>query len=281
MKVRIVVDSTADIAENIKDRFTVVPLSIFFGEEEYIDGVTITHEQFYKKLIESDVMPSTSQATPDAFTKVFKDITDSGESVVVITISSNLSGTYQSAMIAAEDFPGKVFVVESKTVTIGCGILAELALNLADSGMNAEEIAARITEERENVRLIAMLDTLEYLKRGGRISKTVAFAGGLLSIKPVVSVNDGEIQILGKARGSKQGNNLLVQEIDRAGGVDFSKPLLLGYTGLTDILLQKYIEDSAFLWENATSDLQISAIGSVVGTHAGPGAIAAAFFKKS
>ena len=123
-----------------------------------------------------------------------------------------------------------------------------------------------------------MLDTLEYLKKGGRISPTVAFAGGLLNIKPVVCIEDGGIKMLGKARGSKQGNNLLVQEIRKAGGVDFGKPLLLGYTGLSDRLLQKYIADSAGLWAEYRSDLPVRVVGSVVGTHAGPGAVAVAFF---
>ena len=198
--------------------------------------------------------------------------------MVAITLASKLSGTYQSAMIAAQDYEGKVFVVDSQTVTIGAGILAELALHLADEGLSAAEIAEQITRERDHVRLIAMLDTLEYLNRAGRISPTLAFAGGLLSIKPVVSLREGAIGILGKARGSKQGNNLLVKEIQNAGGVRFDKPLLLGYTGLSDALLQKYITDSAFLWEGHVDTLSIEQIGSVVGTHAGPGAVAIAFF---
>ena len=183
-------------------------------------------------------------------------------------------------MIAAAEYSGRIFVVDSQSVAIGAGILAELALGMADEGMSAGEIAQKLTRERENIRLVAMLDTLEYLKRGGRISKAVALAGGLLSIKPVVSIQDGEIQMLGKARGSKQGNNLLVSEIQKAGGVEFTKPLLLGYTGLSDILLRKYVEDSRSLWEEGGRELRSTPIGSVVGTHAGPGAVAVAFFKK-
>ena len=133
--------------------------------------------------------------------------------------------------------------------------------------------------KKKNIRIVALVDTLEYLKRGGRISKSVAFAGSLLNIKPVLAIEDGQIQILGKARGSKQGNNLLVQEIEKAGGVDFDKPLLLGYTGLSDALLTKYVEDSKSLWEHGTDHLRTTVIGSVIGTHAGPGAIAVAFFK--
>ena len=280
MKVRIVIDSTADIRPELRERFSIVPLTIHFGEREYVDGVDIDHHQFYEMLVESDVVPTTSQATPAAFDKVFAEAVANGESVVALTVASKLSGTYQSAVIAAAEYPGRVFVVDSETAAIGTGILAELALRLADRGQSAEEIARRLEEERNNVFVVALLDTLEYLKRGGRISKTVAFAGGLLAIKPVVAIKNGEILMLGKARGSKQGNNLLVQEIQKAGGVDFSMPVLLGYTGLSDALLQKYIEDSKFLWEGNLESLRYTTIGSVIGTHVGPGAVAVAFFKK-
>ena len=279
--VKIVIDSAADLAPEIKEKMTVVPMTIRFGNEEYIDGVTINGKQFYEKLIDGKVMPSTSQPTPDDFMRVMQQITDAGDEAVVITITHKMSGTYQSANIAAAEFPGKVFVVDSQTVTIGEGILAELALSLAESGMSASDIAERLCRERENIEIIALLDTLEYLKRGGRISKTAAIAGGLLSIKPVISVFDGEINVLGKARGSKQGNNLLVQQIESNGGIDFSKPLMLGYTGFSQARLQEYIDDSTALWKNGVSSLRCAQIGSTVGTHAGPGAIAAAFFKKS
>ncbi len=280
MKVRIVIDSTADTTPEVRSRCSVVPMSIFFGDTEYIDGVSITHQEFYEKLIESDVMPTTSQASPDAFAQVYQKAIDAGEQVVVLTVSSKLSGTFQSATIAAMDFPGDVFVVDSKTVAIGTGVLAEYALQLADDGLCAAEIAHCLTRERENVSLIAMLDTLEYLKKGGRISKSVAIAGELLSIKPVVTLCDGEISILGKARGSKQANNLLVKEIEKAGGVDFRRPLMLGYTGIDDSLLEKYVCDSSALWEGNVSELKCELIGSVIGTHAGPGAVAVAFFRK-
>lgn len=275
---RIIVDSTADVSGKIAEKITVVPLTIFFGEEEFVDGVTISHQQFYEKLVEEDTLPTTSQVTPQAFCDAFAKAVEEGDEVVVLTVSSLLSGTYQSAILAAEEFPGKIHVVDSQTVAIGLGVLVEMAVRWMEEGCDAATIAARLCEERKKVRMLAMLDTLEYLKRGGRISKTVAFAGGLLSIKPVVCIREGKIEILGKARGSRQGNNLLVQEIDKAGGVDFTKPLLLGYTGLSDVLLEKYIQDSAQLWEQSCGELETTMVGSVVGTHAGPGAIAVAFF---
>ena len=281
MNVNLIIDSTTDLRPGLRERFTVVPLTVHFGEEEYIDGVTISHREFYEKLVESDALPSTSQAVPAAFADVFEQVVSRGETAVVLTLASQLSGTYQSAMIAANDYPDSIFVVDGTSVAIGTGILAELALRLRDQGLSAAQIAAKLEEEKGNIRIVALLDTLEYLKRGGRISATVAFAGSLLSIKPVIAVQDGVIQMLGKARGSKQGNNLLVQQIANAGGVDFDKPLLLGYSGLSDALLLKYIKDSRALWENGTDNLPITSIGSVVGTHAGPGAIAVAFFRKS
>ena len=277
-KVNIIVDSTADITEDVKERLTVVPLTLRFGDEEYIEGVTIQKKEFYQKLIESDVLPKTSQAVPADFSDIFEKIAAAGESAVVITLSSKLSGTWQSAMIAAREYEDSVYVVDSRNVAIGTAILAKLALRLVDEGMGAREIAERLEKEREKICLIAMLDTLEYLKKGGRISAAAAFAGGVLSIKPVVCIRDGEIVILGKARGSKQGNNLLVSEIRKTGGIDFTKPILLGYTGLDDTLLQKYIEDSKALWEEGISSLETTMIGSVIVTHAGPGAVAVAFF---
>ena len=279
MGVRIIIDSTADVRPEIRERLLVVPLTVHFGDQEYIDGVTITNRQFYEKLVESDVLPSTSQASPDGFAQVFGKVSEAGEQAVVLTVASKLSGTYQSAMIAAADFEN-IYVVDTESVAIGSAILAELALALADQGLDAQAIVARLEAEKKNIRLIAMVDTLEYLKRGGRVSKTVAFAGGLLNIKPVLSVVEGEIIMLGRARGSRQGNNLLVAEIEKAGGVDFDKPIMLGYTGLSDALLQKYVQDSQHLWLAGTGELHSTVIGSVIGTHAGPGAIAVAFFKK-
>ena len=243
-----------------------------------MDGVNISSQEFYEKLVESDVLPTTSQPTPYAFEEAFRPHVENGDEVVCITITSKLSGTHQSACIAAEEFPGKVWVVDSNTVAIGESILIAYALELAERGMGAEEISWKLLQKRDKVRVVALLDTLEYLKKGGRISKTVAFAGGLLNIKPVIGVVDGEIKMLGKARGSRQGNNLLVQEIERSGGVDFGKPVMLGYTGLSDALLRKYVADSAALWEGHVESLPSAIIGSVIGTHAGPGAIAVAFF---
>lgn len=275
--VRIIVDSTADVTPAAAARLFTVPLTIHFGEEEFIDGVTLDRAHFYEKLVNCEVLPSTSQATPFAFAECYQRSVDAGEDVVAITISSRLSGTYQSAMIAAEDFPERVHVVDSQSAAIGSAILAEYALTLVDQGLDAAAIAEKLTAEREKIHLYAVLDTLEYLKRGGRISKTVAIAGGLLSIKPAICLDGGEVKLSGTARGSKQATQLLNQKVAAAGGVDFTRPVLLGYTGLSDELLQKYIADSGELW--AEREISASMISGVVGTHVGPGAIAVAFFQ--
>lgn len=280
-KVRIIIDSAADIAESIREKVTILPMTLRFGDTEYTDGVSITNREFYEKLIESDELPTTSQIMPHAFAEAYKEAVAEGCDVVAIIISSKLSGTYQSACIAKEEVEGNIYVVDSLTAAIGEGILAEYAVKLMENGKSATEIAERLEEKRHNIRVIAMLNTLEYLKKGGRISKTVAFAGELLSIKPVVSIENGEVKMLGKARGSKQANNLLVKEIEAAGGVDFDMPVLLGFTGLEDSLLKKYVEDSAALWKGHDDKLRTSSIGSIIGTHVGPGAIAVAFFNKN
>ena len=280
MKIRIITDSSSDLMPPHRPEVAVLPMTISFGAEEFQDGVNLTHHQFYEKLIEGEELPVTSQISPARFEEAFRRAVDAGETVVAVVLSAKLSGTYQSACIAAGEFPGKVFVVDSANATIGELVLVERALELMDQGLEASAIAAQLEKEREDVRLVALLDTLEYLKKGGRVPATVAMVGGLLSIKPVVAVRGGEVVVLGKARGSKNGNNLLVQEIQKTGGVDFSRPYRLGYAGLDDSLLQKYITDSSALWEGRTAQLPVGTVGGTIGTHVGPGAIAVAFFQR-
>ena len=148
-----------------------------------------------------------------------------------------------------------------------------------EAGLSAAEIKAQLDEEKRHIRVLALLDTLEYLKKGGRISSAVALAGNILSIKPVIAVENGEVSLVGKARGSKKGNNLLRELVENCGGINFKKPYALAYSGLSDLLLKKYIEDSAELWKENTAELPITTVGCTIGTHVGPGAIAVAFFE--
>ena len=280
MRIRIITDSASDLRPPHRPEVTVLPMTITFGSEQFLDGVELSQRQFYEKLIEGEDLPTTSQIAPAQFEEAFRAAVEAGEDVVAVVLSAKLSGTYQSACIAAEDFPGRVFVVDSANATIGEQILVERAVELMDAGLDAAAIAARLEEEKGDIRLVALLDTLEYLKRGGRVSASTALVGGLLAIKPVVAVLNGEVAMLGKARGSKNGNNLLVQEIEKTGGVDFGRPYLLGWAGLDDSLLQKYIADSAALWTGHVDELPLGTVGGTIGTHVGPGAIAVAFFQK-
>lgn len=279
MKIRIITDSGCDMLPPYAPNLTVLPLTITFGEESFLDGVELDHHRFYEKLIEGEELPTTSQIAPAAFEEAFQRAVDAGEAVVCVTLSSKLSGTYQSARIAAEGFAGQVWVVDSENVTIGQRLLVERAVELAGQGLDAAQLSVRLDQEKKDIRLVALLDTLEYLKRGGRISPSIAMVGGLLSIKPVVAVENGEVVLLGKARGSKNGNNLLIQLIQKTSGVDFGRPYRLGYTGLDDGLLQKYIADSVQLWQDHVEELPVSTVGGAIGTHVGPGAVAVAFFR--
>lgn len=280
MGVRIIVDSGSDMeaAYAAEHDVTVVPLKVAFSDGEYAQDVDLSRDEFYARLVESDEIPSTSQVPPVEFQRLFDEAVAAGDDVVCVCLSSKLSGTYDSACLAAAAHPGRVFVVDSLNATVGERVVAERALSLRDEGLSAAAIAERLEAERGEVCLVAVLDTLEFLKKGGRISAATAIAGGLLSIKPVIGVVDGEVAMLGKARGSKQGNNLLRQKIAESGGVDFSRPIWLGYTGLDDALLRKYVADSRELFDTAVAEPPTTHVGSVIGTHVGPGAIAVAFF---
>ena len=275
MKIHIITDSASDLVGIQREDLTVLPMTITFGQHSYQDGVDLTHREFYERLVESDELPVTSQIPPFPFQQAIERCRDKGEQAIIITMSGKLSGTYQSAVSAAEEVGGAL-VVDSETVTVGERVLVEYALELKDQGKDAPAIVEELETLKKRIHLVALLDTLEYLKKGGRVSGAAAFAGGLLQIKPVVAVEEGEVVILGKARGSKQANNLIAQQLEEK-GVDFSKPFFLGYTGLSDALVRKYAQDNAHLWQGKTDHLPIGTVGGTIGTHAGPGAIAVAW----
>lgn len=280
MAVRIIADSASDIPQETAKKWgiTILPLNVRFGDEEFQDGVTLSNREFYEKLIETDEIPKTSQIPPFTYEEAFREAVDNGDEVICFTLSSGLSGCFQSANIAAEDFEEKVTVLDSGQVCISYYILVEYAVRLRDEGKSKDEIVSMLSEKIKTVKVLAVFDTLEYLKLGGRLSGAAAFAGNMLSIKPVITIEGGLVQVIGKARGSKNGNNMLIQNVKNSGGIDFSMPVCLGYSGLSDDMLQKYIKDSASLYEGKTDSLNVVTVGSTIGTYAGPGAIAVAFF---
>lgn len=281
MSVRIITDSASDMSPAEHPALAVLPLSVTFGTDVYMDGIDIDHQRFYEMLVERDELPKTGQVNPYAFSQAIAEAREAGDEAVIITVGAKLSGTNQSARTALAEAPGgDVYVVDSNNVTLGERVLVEYALRLVNEGRSAAQIAAAVEAVRDRVVVIGLLETLEYLVRGGRLSAAAGAVGTLLNVKPVVAVEDGLIVQLGKARGSKNGRNLLNQKVEKAGGIDFSMPLALGYTGLSDAVLKKYIEDSAALWAGHTEgELPVHAIGATIGTHVGPGAVAVAFFQ--
>lgn len=281
MSVRIITDSASDMSPAEHPALAVLPLSVTFGTDVYMDGIDIDHRRFYEMLVERDELPKTGQVNPYAFSQAIAEAREAGDEAVIITVGAKLSGTNQSARTALAEAPGgDVYVVDSNNVTLGERVLVEYALRLVNEVRSAAQIAAAVEAVRDRVVVIGLLETLEYLVRGGRLSAAAGAVGTLLNVKPVVAVEDGLIVQLGKARGSKNGRNLLNQKVEKAGGIDFSMPLALGYTGLSDAVLKKYIEDSAALWAGHTEgELPVHTIGATIGTHVGPGAVAVAFFQ--
>lgn len=279
--VKILIDTASDVDSEEAERLGVelIPMKITIGGEEYLDGINLTHEQFFEKLIESAELPHTSQINPYGFEEVFASLTAEGDEVVAIVLSSKLSGTYKSALQAAGKFGGRVRVVDSLNASSGERLLCLHALALREQGKSAEEIAAALDGVKGRINVLAVLDTLTYLRKGGRISAVTALAGKMLSVKPVIGIIGGEVRMVGKAIGSKKSNNILNRMVAER-GVDFTMPYCVMYSGLDDSMLKKYVADSGVLWRHETENIPSYMIGSTIGTHIGPGAIGVAFFSK-
>lgn len=280
MAVKFVIDSASDLLpqEAQAQGVCVLPMTVTILGQTYQDGVTLSHEAFFEKLAQSKEFPATSQIGPAAFGDCFARLTADGSELVVITISSQFSGTYQSACIAAEEWEGKVFVVDSLSLSLGERVLLERGLELASQGLSAKEIAAKLDQEKNKIHVIAMMDTLEYLKKGGRISPTVAFAGSLLGIKPAVQVIDGKVVLAGTARGAAKCHALVKSLIESHGGINYDRPVALVYSA-TDAGLRSFLEKNPELFP-AGKEAPIHSLGCAVGAHIGPGAYGVAFFEK-
>ncbi len=280
MAVKLITDSGADIsaAEAAELEIILVPMTIHFGKEEFHSGVDLSAEDFYTKLGKSVELPTTSQPTPAAFQEEYYKIKEAGDEAVVVCISSALSGTYQSAVIAAEDYSDCIHIVDTKNVTLGQRILVMYARTMINEGFSAGEIARKLLTMRSKVCVYGVLDTLIYLIKGGRLSKAAGFVGSIMGIRPLLTVNeDGELEVVGKARGQKAALSSL-DKLLLKNEVDFSLPAAVGYTGLNACIAEDYVCSNT----SALKDLSLSicAIGSTIGTHTGPGALALAFFKK-
>jgi DegV family protein with EDD domain len=284
MSVKIIVDSASDISLDyaMKNDIAFVPLKTNLGGVEYRDGIDITPDVFFEKLEQNKELAHTSQVNASDFMEVFETVIANGDEAVVITLSSGLSGTCQSAVVAAADYEGRIFVVDSLSATAGEQVLLYRAIQLRDMGKTAREIYEELCHIRRSFRLMVCLETLEYLKRGGRISKTSAIVGGIIGIKPILTLNEkGTLESIGKARGIKASHKMLNDSVLASGGIDFDYPVVVTYGGdLTDGALDRYFEDSRDLYGEHMDQVIRGQLGCVIGTHAGPGAIVVSYVPK-
>lgn len=285
MSVKIIVDSASDLSFAFAQAHNIgfASLKTTLGCTEYRDGIDITPDIFYDKLPAQKELAHTSQVNAAEFDQLFKEAIGRGDEVVVITISSGLSGTYQSAVMAAADYSGKVFVVDSLSATAGEQVLIGRAIALRDAGKSAVEIFNELEALRKKIRLFVRVETLEYLKRGGRISKTSAVVGGFLKIMPILTLNsEGKLETVNKARGVKMSHKMMNDSIVSCGGIDFTMPVVITYAGkLSDGTVQRYLDDSGALYQGHKEQLTVGQLGCVIGTHTGPGALVVAFVPKT
>lgn len=280
MSVKIVTDSGSDMSQDRAKELgiRVIPLTFRFGNEEFLDGINMSPKEFYERMEKESELPKTSQIPPFRYSEIFKEEISDGSDVLYVCISSGVSGTIQSATMAAAEFDNKVKVFDSKHFCISEGLLAEYAKRLADEGLSLDEIYTKLLQARDKVRIIAVFATLENLKKGGRISAAEAFVGEVLSIKPLVTISDGGVGILGKVRGMKKGYQAMREYILNEGGIDLSMPCGYAYSGSDDSNIKSFIELNKDLYGDL--DVPTSYVGATVGTYAGAGAIATAYFVK-
>ncbi len=277
--IRIITDSTCEAPPALLNHplVTVIPLYVIFGQQSYRDGVDMTREQFWAYLPKSSVLPTTSQASPANFEAPFRAITEAGDEVIAITLSAKLSRTYESALVAKDTLPGApITVIDSRSISVGLGLMLEKAVEMAEAGASRAEIAARLEQMREEIRILFTLQTLEYLQRGGRIGKAQAFMGTLLQFKPLLSIVEGEVHPAARVRSMAKAietmQDLLAQQISARG-----ERVRIGVTHadtpdtanqVADMLGKRF----------ETSHVFICSLGPVIGTHVGPGTVGAAVY---
>ena len=279
-RVGIVTDSTCDLTpEELQEIGVVaVPLKLLFGDHTFLDWVDIRPDEFYVKLAEATTLPKTSQPSPAEFAAVYKSLAEQGcETIVSVHLSSALSGTIQSATLAAADSPVPVHVVDTKTASQAVGLVVKAAVAARADGLNGEGVAARAQQVSDSVRLFFVLDTLEYLVKGGRAGKAQGIAASLLNIKPVLTVNaEGVVEPYKKVKGRKKALSALATHVAQDAQANGRMRLCLLHACIDDRGAELLAE-----LEAKGADIEIEShglVGSVIGTYTGQNAIGCAYY---
>jgi DegV family protein with EDD domain len=277
MAVRIVTDSACDLSQELVDQhgIEVVPLSIRFGDEEFVDRIELDVDQFYAKMAESGILPETAAPSPGAFEQAFRKVGGAGDEVVCINLSAALSATMQSAATAAKSLEGevKVTVVDSKALTLGLGNIVVAGAEAAERGASSAEIVAQTEDLSSRTRMWGMLDTLDNLVKGGRIGKAQGLMGNMLSIKPILDMSTGEVHEAAKPRTKKKGLVWMRDKVAEFGDQIEQLWVMAGDPDdvgeLLDVLTPVY-----------DREILTGRIGPVIGTHGGPGVLGVSFWIK-
>jgi len=277
--IRLIVDSTFDFTEEFmtQHHLDVVPLSVTFGTDVYKEKIELSTEEFYKRMDHSTELPKTSQPAPQLFLELFEKAYENRDQVIVMTLSSGISGTYQCACLAAGMMPEmEIEIIDTKNVTIGAQIQALEVIRMIEAGLEYQTIVKKARENVSKVRMIALINTLENLVKGGRLSKAEGMVGSLIAIKPFITMDaEGKIETLSKSRGIRKGLSSMIETL-KTSDIDPEKPMAAGFTSVPETMNQflSLCDDERFHPE------LISSIGAVIGTHAGTNAAAAAYFVK-
>ena len=279
--IRILTDSASDIlpAEAEQLGVTVIPLNVTLEDGTVLrDGIDKTPSEYYALLKECHKLPTTSQPSPELFERFYQDAAAAGDEVLGIFLSHELSGTWQCARLAADLVNvDNVLFVDSANVCLGEALLVRLAVHLRDAGKTLVQIATDLEHAKEHLHLVAAIDDLKYLRKGGRLPAAVAVAGGMLGIKPLITIKEGKVAMAGKARGLPGAYVALFKKIDELGGVHPDFEAVAGYSSsLREVQpIENYFRDNLHM-----DAPLVQQIGCVIGTHAGPGAFGLAFFDK-
>lgn len=280
MKIKLMIDSAADAPAElvVKNNITVVPLSVNFGDKSYKDQVEINPRDFFKKLETTTEHPTTSQVSPGDFLTAFEEALKDYDHILYISLSSKVSGTHSGALMAKEMLGNdRITIVDSKTASAGIALLAKKASEDIQAGKSIQEITENIKINREKLRTYVFVDTFKYLEKGGRVNKGKAIIGGLLNIKPVLTVTDGEINLVDKPRGRKKALNKIVDHIKEDRHM-INKEEVMFHIGADENLfyyLKEKTEDVIQFEKVSTSE-----VGSIIGTHTGPNVVAVTYFTK-